>query len=191
MKIPPVNVRLQVYPDGTWFVLAGDPSYDYDGIWGDHVVCDWYSDATLWNIAEDLRNQVEDAYADANGLPIPGFFEHSVLIQGAAPGLEAGQRYDHEHDDGWVCPWRITRVDEDGAWGYPCGDPYRTLTPYEIVALRVAATDVGREDVLALCSSAMLPSASAYSARAALARVIDGAPRVGGRPMLRTALLQF
>lgn len=146
-----IDVRLQVYPDGTWFVLAGDPSYDYDGIWGDHVVCDWYSDATLWNIAEDLRNQV----------------------------------------DGWVCPWRITRVDEDGAWGYPCGDPYRTLTPYEIVALRVAATDVGREDVLALCSSAMLPSASAYSARAALARVIDGAPRVAGRPMLRTALLQF
>lgn len=63
----PVDVRLQVYPDGQWIVRFGDPGYDDDhhGYWGAASLRGKGRDAgTLRGIAEDLISQCQESYSE-------------------------------------------------------------------------------------------------------------------------------
>jgi hypothetical protein len=60
-----LDVRLQVYPDGSWSIHAGDPSYDVDhrGYWGYGTITDVDTEADLSELALDLVEQAQDAMA--------------------------------------------------------------------------------------------------------------------------------
>ena len=62
-----VDVRLQMYDDGTWAVRSGDSSYDNDhrGFWGCDCVTGDDSDAALARIAANLIDQCGDCAAQA------------------------------------------------------------------------------------------------------------------------------
>jgi hypothetical protein len=63
-----LDVRLQIFPGGSWTVHAGDPAFDPEngrGFWGRSTVCSSDDDAELHATALDL---VEDAAGDAKAL---------------------------------------------------------------------------------------------------------------------------
>ena len=65
-----VDIRLQVYPSGTWALRVGDPSYDLDhtGYWGASFVPPFpqeqFSGAVVDAVMEDLIQQAEEQEAD-------------------------------------------------------------------------------------------------------------------------------
>lgn len=60
-----MDVRLQVYPDGAWALRTGLSDYDQDhrGFWGAGAVTDSSMVKDLRQLAKDLLEQVQDAYA--------------------------------------------------------------------------------------------------------------------------------
>lgn len=54
----PLEIRLQVYPDGTWAVRFGDPGFDLDhhGFWG---LGEMAPDTDLAELAADLVEQAK------------------------------------------------------------------------------------------------------------------------------------
>lgn len=60
-----IDVRLQVYSDGTWALRWGDPQYDQDGLgyWGVSSVPGNNDPFNPRGIAKDLLSQAEDEYA--------------------------------------------------------------------------------------------------------------------------------
>lgn len=64
---PHIDVRLQVWPDGSWAIHTGDASYDQDhrGYWGAGCVCADDDAAALLTLASDLRNEaMEQAWEE-------------------------------------------------------------------------------------------------------------------------------
>lgn len=61
------DVRLQVYPDGTWNVHWGPSDYDQDhrGFWGASGIPGGKRRFRSREIARDLINQAKDAYAES------------------------------------------------------------------------------------------------------------------------------
>lgn len=64
---PYVDVRLQVYPDGTWYLHAGDSQYDLDhrGFWGSASIHEKMTNAEAREIARDLIAQCKEHAAEA------------------------------------------------------------------------------------------------------------------------------
>ena len=65
-ETPSVDVRLQVYPDGTWTVHSGDSQYDLDhrGFWGAGSIPADGSRFNARDVAFHLLADVRDAIAD-------------------------------------------------------------------------------------------------------------------------------
>ena len=62
-----MEVRLQVYEDGSWTLRTGDSSYDQDhrGFWGASCVAPGDSVKFLRRIAKDLIDQAADSAAQS------------------------------------------------------------------------------------------------------------------------------
>lgn len=62
-----IDVRLQVYPDGTWAVRSGDASYDTDhnGHWGASSVPGNGRRFNSVDVARELIDQCRDDHAQA------------------------------------------------------------------------------------------------------------------------------
>lgn len=61
---------------------------------------------------------------DALTKAVLDFFTCPVHLPSAPATVRVGDKW-FERDDGWLLPWRITRNDETGVHGYPCGEPVR------------------------------------------------------------------
>lgn len=57
-----IDVRLQVYENGEWYIHTGDSSYDQDhrGYWGAGMVAPGDTNADLESLAHDLLEQAKD-----------------------------------------------------------------------------------------------------------------------------------
>lgn len=64
---PYLEVRLQVYPDCTWYLHAGDSQYDLDhrGFWGASSIHEKMTRVEARDIARDLIDQCKEHAAEA------------------------------------------------------------------------------------------------------------------------------